>query len=168
MPLTRSTLPALIPHPCRVLVLGSLPGETSLRRRQYYGHPGNRFWPLMAGLGLAPPPTAPYDERIAGLHARGVGLWDVALAASRVGSADATIRDPIPNPIAEAVARHGIRALAFNGTVARGLFGRFFPGFDAAATLALPSTSGSNVQWWTRRDEWRAILDWLDEPAPSG
>lgn len=162
MALTHSTLPALIPEPCRVLVVGSLPGEASLRKRQYYGHGGNRFWPLMVTLGLVPSAADAYEDRVAALRARGVGLWDVALAASRVRSSDASMRDVVPNPLDSVVREHGIRALAFNGTVARALFERFFPGFEGAALLALPSTSGSNVQWWTRRDEWRAILGWLE------
>ena len=116
---------------------------------------------MMAALGLTPSAAAGYEERVAALQARGVGLWDVALAASRVRSSDASIRDVIPNPIDEAVREYGIRALAFNGTVARGLFEQFFPAFDAAALLAMPSTSGSNVQWWTRKEVWRALLEWL-------
>ena len=157
-----STLPPLIPEPCRVLILGSLPGEMSIRKREYYGNPGNRFWGAMQALGLVDDPRAPYAARIEALHGHSVGLWDVARSALRHRSSDASMRDVDPNPIPTVVATRGIRALFFNGTTARGLFDHFFRGFDAAPVTTLPSTSGSNVQWWVRRDEWRAILAYLD------
>ena len=35
---------------CRVLILGSFPSVKSREEGFFYGHPRNRFWPLMAAL----------------------------------------------------------------------------------------------------------------------
>ena len=48
----------------RLLILGSLPGDASLKAGQYYGHPQNGFWRLLGpvvGRDLA---GLPYDERL--------------------------------------------------------------------------------------------------------
>ena len=76
-----------------LLVLGSLPGDRSLALRQYYGHPQNRFWKVMAALnGEACP--AGYEEKKALLARCRTALWDVYRAASRPGSMDSDIRRP--------------------------------------------------------------------------
>ena len=35
-------------HPARVLILGTWPSPKSRETGFYYGHPRNRFWPMLA------------------------------------------------------------------------------------------------------------------------
>ena len=67
-----------------MLVLGTVPSLASLALRQSYGHAHNLFWPFMGELFDAGPELA-YAERIARLHARGVGIWDVLERCERRG-----------------------------------------------------------------------------------
>src|SRR3954447_19874076 len=76
----------------RVLVLGSLPGEESLARRQYYAHPRNHFWRLVGAVIGADLVPLPYEARLEALLAAGIGLWDTVGSATRRGSLDGAIR----------------------------------------------------------------------------
>ena len=67
---------------CRILVLGTMPGEESLRKQQYYGHPRNAFWPIMAALCGQELPDA-YQHRKAMLLETRIALWDVCRRARR-------------------------------------------------------------------------------------
>lgn len=103
----------------RLLILGSLPGDASLKAGQYYGHPRNGFWRLIGGVIGIDLVALPYPERLDALKIAGVGLWDVIASAKRTGSLDAAIRH------AEAVDLNRLiddlpelRAIAFNGATA--------------------------------------------------
>ncbi|MBT9098790.1 DNA-deoxyinosine glycosylase [Methylovulum psychrotolerans] len=74
-----------------VLVLGSMPGAASLQAQQYYAHPRNAFWPIMAALFGELPPD--YAQRQALLKNQKMAVWDVLRKAARKGSLDANI-DP--------------------------------------------------------------------------
>ena len=78
-------------------MLGTLPGEESLRRQEYYAHPRNLFWPIAFGLfDDAPAPL--YPDRLSFVLDRRIALWDVCASGQRQASADATIRAEIPKP----------------------------------------------------------------------
>ncbi|HZW14934.1 MAG TPA: DNA-deoxyinosine glycosylase [Brevundimonas sp.] len=100
----------------RLLILGSLPGDASLRAGQYYGHPRNAFWRLIGGVIGRDLVALSYEDRLAALRAAGVGLWDVIASAERPGSLDAAIRAPEAADLRGLVATMpSLRAVAFNG-----------------------------------------------------
>ena len=148
----------------RILVLGSLPGDMSLRRAEYYGNPRNQFWALMEAVLATELTTLPYAARLARLLRAGVGLWDVIRSATRAGSLDAAIRDHRPNALAQlAASLPDLRLVAFNGGKA-GLIGRkqLPPGF-APDLVTLPSSSPAHtLAFAAKRAAWlrlRAALD---------
>jgi TDG/mug DNA glycosylase family protein len=75
----------------RILILGSMPGIKSLEMRQYYAHPQNAFWHVMAALFDAPVDT--YALRIALIKNNHLALWDVLKCCERHGSLDIKIDD---------------------------------------------------------------------------
>jgi hypoxanthine-DNA glycosylase len=127
-------------------VLGTLPGEESLRRREYYAHPRNLFWPIVFALfGETPAPV--YADRVRFIRDHNIALWDVCASAQRIASADTTIAREVPNTIDALLDTHpGIRAVAFNGSSARRLYDRHFARRPELRYFALPSTSPAHAR----------------------
>jgi double-stranded uracil-DNA glycosylase len=160
----KRSFPPIVDESARVLVLGTLPGEESLRRQQYYAHPRNLFWPILFAL-FGASPMADYAAKLAFAKAQRVALWDVCMAGEREASADATIRREIPNAIDRLLDAHPqIRAVAFNGGGARRLYDRHFPRRPAVTYLAMPSTSPAHARldFTAKLGQWSALRDALD------
>jgi hypoxanthine-DNA glycosylase len=161
--LRKAGFPAVVDANTRVLILGSLPGEASLALAQYYGNPRNAFWRLMEGVLDTPLVPLAYEDRLAGLLARGVGLWDVIADAERPGSLDAAIRDPAANDLAALIGTlPHLRGVAFNGGAAAKLGARLVG--DRVATLALPSSSPAHAarSFAQKAEAWSALRAWLN------
>jgi hypoxanthine-DNA glycosylase len=173
-----ASFPPQVGEGCRVLVLGTVPSAASLAMRQSYAHPHNLFWPFMGELYGAGP-DLPYAERIARLHAAGVGIWDVLRHCERPGSLDSSIlvESEVANDIPELLRTHPtIRAIALNGAKAAQVFARRIgPRIDperlaSIEVLALPSTSPANasIPRTVKLERWRALLLWAPRIARDG
>ncbi len=143
----------------RLLVLGSFPSVASLQAQQYYAHPRNQFWPILAALWGVDLPALPYARRIAQAKQRGLAIWDVYAACRREGSLDSAIEDAQPNDLAGLVARlPRLVAIAHNG-------GESARAMRITRALGppvhrLPSTSPANASWSFERKlaAWREVL----------
>lgn len=150
----------------RVLILGSMPGEESLRQQQYYAHPRNAFWDIMGELFGAGRELA-YADRLARLRKHHVALWDVAYSCQRSGSLDANIdmRSVAANDFAALFAAcPAISHVFFNGRKAAELFNRLvMPSLGAPSQTfefaVLPSTSPANASFSAgeKLAQWRAV-----------
>ena len=134
----------------RVLVLGSMPGKASLVASQYYAHPRNAFWKIMAELtGLAP--DASYDRRLEVLTMAGIALWDVLHSCKRQGSLDSAIESGSikTNDFRTFFRGHPhIKQVCFNGAVAEHCYRKIvLPGLETGPIryLRLPSTSPAHA-----------------------
>ena len=165
-----ASFPPQVGAGCRVLVFGTVPSLKSLEMRQSYAHPQNLFWPFMGALYDAGP-ELPYAERIARLHAAGVGIWDVLKHCERPGSLDSSIlaASEVPNDIPALLEAYPtIEAIALNGGKAQQVFARrIAPAIpaerlDRIAILALPSTSPANasIPKAEKLERWRELRRW--------
>lgn len=148
-------LSALVASDTRVLILGSFPSVVSLRAQQYYGHPQNHFWRILAALWPQHPMPGrdDYAARCAWVLARGLGIWDVYAACEREGSLDTSIRNAELNDFAALRGRvPRLAAIAHNGgesySRARLVRARMKLSDDSGiVSLRLPSTSPANASW---------------------
>ena len=103
----------------QIMILGSLPGDTSLLVQQYYAHPRNQFWRLLSevsGVGLQ---SLPYDDKIQQLQQMPLIVWDVVAEAKRQGSLDSAIREAHIRDIAALLRLHpSVTQVWFNGAQA--------------------------------------------------
>ena len=163
-PLTDMRLQGLAPVAdarTRLVILGSFPGVASLQAQQYYAHPHNKFWPILAALWPQhpQPPRSDYAGRCAWLLERGLGVWDVYDSCERQGSLDNAIRAPQVNDFAALKQRcPRLHAVAHNGGEsykhAKQLQGL------GLAVYKLPSTSPANAGWSMERklSAWREVM----------
>ena len=167
-PVLKSSFPPVADAGARVLILGSLPGEVSLARAQYYANPRNQFWRLIEGVaGVSLP--ADYAARLAAVRDIGIALWDTVKAASRTGSLDGAIRNPEANALADLVAElPALQAIAFNGGKASAIGRRQLGDTAGLALITLPSSSPAlTVSFDEKLAAWRQIRPFLRLPQGS-
>jgi hypoxanthine-DNA glycosylase len=132
----------------RLLILGSFPGQLSLQKTQYYGHPRNCFWIIMAGI-LGFDPAITYPERIEKLVENHIALWDVMRSCRRDGSLDTAIETDsiVVNDFGSLFRRCArLDTICFNGSRAQKEFMKHVLPLMRTASLdcelfRLPSTS---------------------------
>ncbi len=155
-------LPPFVRTDSRLLILGSFPSVKTRETGFFYGHPNNRFWQVLALLLLWDLPVT-RDEKTAMLGACRIALWDVIKSCEIKGSADASIRNVVPNPIANLVHDSPIRAVILNGGTAAKLYETHVLPKPTLPYLRLPSTSPANAAYSVGAlcEAWQAILPFL-------
>ncbi|MGI9229760.1 MAG: DNA-deoxyinosine glycosylase [Gammaproteobacteria bacterium] len=143
--------PVIVGRP-KVIILGSMPGEESLRKKQYYANPRNLFWEIMGGFFHFNKDDE-YKIKIKALTDNGVALWDVIDKCERKGSLDSAIKPEsiVVNDFASLFSDNkSIRYVFFNGTKAEKEYQkRVLPTLNNIAEdikhHLLPSTSPANA-----------------------
>lgn len=137
----------IVTESSRVLILGSFPSVKSRENQFYYGHPRNRFWPMLADLLHEELPVT-IDEKRALICHHGLALWDTLACCEIHASADASIRQEQPNDIPGLVAAYPIKTILFNGNASYKYFMKYFknePVIEQVKLYAMPSTSPANA-----------------------
>lgn len=142
-----------------VLLLGTMPGVQSLAMNQYYGHPQNNFWKLIAATFDNELPAG-YDQKKEMLQRNKIAVWDVLQACERQGSLDSAIVKEVPNDFTVFLEEHpNVKLIAFNGQKAASFFKKHVRLSKEYEFITLPSTSPANAgkSFEQKLQEWKAI-----------
>ena len=133
-----------ITHPDdRVLILGSMPSVESLKQSFYYANKTNRFWKMLEVIFDQEADTI--EQRLLLLEQNQIALWDVCHSCLRKTSADADIRDVMPNDIEQLLKEHdSIQKVICNGKTSAALMKKFYRDIPIAVC---PSTSAANARY---------------------
>ena len=144
-----------------VLILGTMPGDTSLALGEYYGHSRNRFWKIISTITNNDLPIS-YTDKKALLLKTKVGILDVAHKANRKGSLDSAIESEEPNDLESFIARHkNLKIIGFNGAKSEALFDKYFDRQSGIKYVSLPSTSPANtgIDFDNICKQWRQLFE---------
>ena len=166
--MTKHAFAPVVDDRTRLLILGSLPGDASLKAAQYYAHPRNAFWRLIGGVVGRDLAALPYPDRLDALKVAGVGLWDVIASAERAGSLDAAIRSPEAADLIGLIGSlPGLQAVAFNGATASKLGRRVLADIGDRVTLIdLPSSSPAHTRLLSEKaHSWSILQRYLPDTS---
>ena len=149
----------------RALILGTWPSPKSREMAFYYGHPQNRFWPMLAALTGEPvPEREDIDAKKQIILRHGLALWDTLESCTITGASDASIKDVVPNDIASLLQIAPIEAVFCNGATAYRIYTKYLAPVSGIPAVKLPSTSPANAACRpeTLREIWgEALRPWL-------
>ena len=160
-----------------VLILGSLPGQMSLARGEYYAQPYNAFWRIMGELVGASPDLS-YRKRVDCLKQHHIAVWEVCAAGFRAGSLDSAIQLSTvrANDFGTFLRTHpSINLICFNGRKAEEIFARKVRQepravFERIRYASLPSTSAAHagMPFAQKLALWRSALTGAATLLPLG
>ncbi|MDD4602131.1 MAG: DNA-deoxyinosine glycosylase [Negativicutes bacterium] len=148
----------------RILILGTMPSPMSRQRAFYYAHPQNRFWQILCAL-LGRPPVGDNNARRSLCLSHGIALWDVLQSCTIEGASDASIRDAVPNNIAQILAIADIQAIFTTGQTAGRFYHRLCEHSTGKPAIVLPSPSAANaaMRLDTLIERYQILLPYLGE-----
>lgn len=146
----------------KILMLGTMPSPRSRAEGFYYGHPRNRFWPLLADLLKEPLPRTAEEKKEMALR-RYIAVWDVLAGCEICKADDSTIKNPVANDLTEILSGSRIQAVFTTGSKADSLYKKYCYPVTGLSSIRLLSTSPANCR--TGYEELKAcysrVLDYL-------
>lgn len=156
------TLKPLYNSESKILILGSFPSVKTREYGFFYGHPQNRFWPVMEKL-FNEKLSRDIEERKNFLLSHGIAVYDSIYECDIIGSSDASIKNVKPSNLVEIVKTADIKQVFCNGGTSYKYYKKYHAKKLGLKGAKLPSTSPANARY--RLDdlleEWSEILKYI-------
>ncbi len=141
-----ASFPPFINDESKILILGTMPGITSLEKQEYYAHKQNHFWRIIYTLFDALPVSENFADKISLLLKNNIALWDVLQFCERKGSLDIHIKNHKENDFDALLKKYPkIKKIVFNGKESHRYFTKRFGQIEGITYYVMPSTSPANT-----------------------
>lgn len=144
---------------CKVLILGTMPSEESLRKQERYGHKSNQFWRIIFTLFGEELPDS-YKEKSDFLIKKNIAIWDVLESCEGKGSLDSSIKNEKPNNFKKFFKEYPqIEHIFFTSKKAEEFYKKYV-GFDTKkkfTTLPSPSSANARMTLDQKIEEWKIL-----------
>ena len=130
----------------RVLILGSIPSPKSREQQFFYGHPQNRFWPVLAAVFGEDAPTTVGEKRALALRHH-IAMWDTLHSCEIRGASDTSIKNPVANDLKRLIDQTAVHAVFCTGATSYKYYNRLCRAQTGIEAVCLPSTSPANAAW---------------------
>lgn len=159
----KTAFPPIVDQQCKILLLGTMPGDRSLSLQQYYGHAGNHFWKLIYAL-FELPVDPDYEARKRFLLSHGIALWDVLESCTCEGSLDSNIKNEVVNDFPAFYKQYpSITEVFFDSRRAEQFYLRYIKKSEAKNYHLLPSPSRANAArtFEQKLEQWKQLLAYV-------
>ncbi|WP_300409116.1 DNA-deoxyinosine glycosylase [Lagierella sp.] len=146
----------------KILILGSFPSVKTREYGFFYGHPQNRFWPVMERL-FGVELSREIEVRRDFLLKNKIAVFDSIFQCDIVGSSDASIKNVKPSDLKNIVETADIQQVFCNGGTSFKYYKKYHSKVLGLEGIKLPSTSPANARYRLEDlvKEWNIILKYL-------
>jgi hypoxanthine-DNA glycosylase len=157
----KNALSPIIDSNTEVIILGSMPGEKSLKYQMYYHNHRNQFWKIIFSIINNSEIPTEYNKKIEILQKYKIGLWDVLEVCERDGSLDNNIKNGKVNDFDSFFKKYPhIKVVGFNGQKSYSDFVSSVGFIHGKKYILLPSSSSANTQnFLTKTREWQTAIN---------
>lgn len=140
--LIKHSLSPVVGKAPKILILGTAPGDQSLKTNQYYDNSNNHFWSIIEKVLNGGNKFSDYLDKVGCLKRNHIALWDVYEHFVRKGSSDKNLKGLSINDFKKFMQDNPtIHLIIFNGKDAADEFRKLYL---PVPVLVAPSTSSKH------------------------